>query len=96
MVGGRIIVMKKFIIFAIFFTILFLSNFSSANENPKNLPDCEDNVEPYKWNNCYKYVGYGNGFEYSGTWKYGEFNGRGTILSTTLDNYEKNFKSIVF
>ena len=80
--------MKKFIIFAIFFTILFLSNFSSANENPKNLPDCEDNVEPYKWNNCYKYVGYGNGFEYSGTWKYGEFNGRGKIVDD-IGNFEQ-------
>ena len=81
--------MKKTLKIFLFFliTILF-SNFLFANENPKNLPDCDDNIKPNKWNNCYNYVKYGNDFEYSGTWKNGEFNGIGKIVDD-LGNFEQ-------
>ena len=59
---------------------LFLTSNSFANENPKNLPNCNDNIKPNKWSNCYNYVKYGNDFKYSGTWKNGEFNGIGKIF----------------
>ena len=81
--------MKKTLKIFLFFliTILF-SNSSFANENPKNLPNCNDNIKPNKWNNCYNYVKYGNNFEYSGTWKNGKFNGIGKIVDD-LGNFEQ-------
>ena len=77
--------LKIFLFFLI--TILF-GNLSFANENPKNLPDCNDNIEPNKWNNCFRHVKYGNGFEYSGTWKNGNFDGKGKIVDD-LGNFEQ-------
>ena len=74
-----IFIMKKFLIL-FFFVFQFLNNFLYANENPNNLPDCSNDINPNKWSNCYKYVGYGNDFEYSGTWKNGRFNGMGKIF----------------
>ncbi len=67
---------------------LFLTSNSFANENPKNLPNCNDNIKPNKWSNCYNYVKYGNDFKYSGTWKNGEFNGIGKIVDD-LGNFEQ-------
>ena len=72
---------KTFKIFLFLLITLIYSNHVFANENPKNLPDCNDNLKSSKWSNCYKYVKYGNGFEYSGTWKNGNFNGRVKIVN---------------
>lgn len=63
-------------------------NISFADENPKKLPNCNNSIEPEKWNNCYKQVKYGNGFEYSGTWKNGQFDGKGKIVDD-LGNFEQ-------
>jgi len=87
---------KTFKIFLFFFIIQFLNNFLYANENPNNLPDCSNDINPNEWSNCYKYVGYGNNFEYSGTWKNGTFNGIGKIFDD-LGNFEQgNFKEGIF
>jgi hypothetical protein len=61
---------------------------SLADENTKNLPDCDDNIKPNKWNNCFRHVKYGNGFEYSGTWKNGNFDGKCKIVDD-LGNFEQ-------
>lgn len=72
----------------IIFLFLFLfSSVSLSDDNPNNLPKCSDSLDPYKWDKCFKRVIFGNGFKYSGTWKNGSFNGKGTIVDD-LDNIE--------
>lgn len=79
---------KNFKIFLFVLLTLIYSNHVFANENPNNLNECNDNLEPSKWTNCYRYVKYGNNFKYSGTWKNGNFDGIGKIFDD-LGNTEQ-------
>jgi len=79
---------KNFKIFLFVLLTLIYSKHVFANENPNNLTECNNNLEPSKWNNCYKYVKYGNDFKYSGTWRNGNFDGRGKIFDD-LGNFEQ-------
>jgi hypothetical protein len=88
---------KKIILF--FVTILLCGDISyggswedflEKENNPENLPYCSNDLKLIEWNDCYKHVEYENGFEYSGVWKFGSFNGKGTIIDD-LNNFEYGF-----
>ncbi len=72
--------MNRIIFLTIFFLNLFLNPLLSE-EPPSKLSPCDPSLKNEKWNNCYKQVIYGDGFQYLGEWKKGKFHGYGKLIT---------------